>query len=545
MSRARLHRRGLIGLGVAGGAGLARAQGPERAAFRHGVASGDPLADRVVLWTRATPEGLGAVAVRWELAADERFHRILRRGQVATDAARDHTVKVDVVGLEPATTYFYRFHAGPAVSPVGRTRTLPAGPTADVVLAVASCQLHPGGLFNAYEAIANLPRVDAVVHLGDYIYEYGAEPGAYGMATGAGLGRTPDPPHEIRSLADYRRRHAQYKSDPDLQAAHAQAPFIAVWDDHETANDSWTGGAQNHQPDEGDWQARKAAALRAYYEWMPIREPAAGRPEDGPQRSFQFGDLASLIMLETRLGARDEPLAYESDLAALKAKIADPKRRLLGARQSAWLKAELSASREAGRPWQVLGNQVIMARVEGPDPTARLSADEQQAFLAQLAPAVRPQVEQMIALFRHGAPFTLDSWDGYPAERERLYRLFADAAVRPIVLSGDSHAFWVNDLRDAAGRQAAVEFGTSAISSPSPGDALPGFPLGEALAERNAEVLHCDQQAKGFILLTLTRDRAEAELHAVSTIVAKPFETRVTKRFTVPASPSNPPIVEA
>jgi alkaline phosphatase D len=265
----------LFGLGAAAPAVARAAPFSGKVAFRHGVASGDPLADRVILWTRITPKdpAAGPIAYNWKLNPVDRRAGGPKSGTGVTDASRDFTVKVDVTGLDPARAYTYEFTANGVTSPAGRTQTLPTGSVKDVVLAVASCSLYPGGYFNAYEAIARLPRVDAVLHLGDYIYEYGPE--GYGYDTGKLLNRFPDPPHDIVTLEDYRRRHACHKADAQLQAAHARAPWIVVWDDHETANDSFRDGAENHDPDkgEGDWNARKAAAIKAYYEWMPIREP--------------------------------------------------------------------------------------------------------------------------------------------------------------------------------------------------------------------------------------------------------------------------------
>jgi len=386
-----------------------------------------------------------------------------------------------------------------------------------------------------------LDRLDAVVHLGDYIYEYGAAPNDYGMNTGAPLGRSPLPPHEIVSLADYRTRHAQYKTDPDLQAAHARAAFICVWDDHEVANDTWMRGAENHQPaTEGDFAARKAAALRAYFEWMPIREARAGTMKEAINRSFHFGDLASLHMVETRLLARVEQMEFADipktadgrpDLDAFEAQRQDPSRDLLGEPQRRWLGEAMRQSKAAGRPWQILGNQVIMARVKGPNIEQMVPPAQLAQMVSGLPDDVRPQVETAIQLFRLGLPFNLDSWDGYPAGRERLYETLKQAGVEPIVLAGDSHAFWVNELYDNGGERRAVEFGTSAISSPSPGDHVGGLPLGLALQAANPEVKFCDQSAKGFVLLTLERDQAVGELRTVSTILAKPYENRTLKRY--------------
>jgi len=545
----------LFGLGGAGAAGEAMAATPRalfagRAEFLHGAASGDPLEDRVVLWTRITAEATTApIAVRWEVSTDPRFKTLVRQGDARATASRDYTVKVDVTGLKPATDYFYRFQylrsGKPFGKPVGgRTRTLPKGAVKDVVLAVVSCALYPNGYFNAYDAIAKLPRVDAVLHLGDYIYEYGAAPDDYGMASPTAKTRVPDPPRELLSLADYRRRHALYKTDPALQAAHARAPWIVVWDDHETADNSWIGGAENHQPaTEGDWVKRKTAGIKAYYEWMPIREPAAGTLPEAAWRRFQFGDVATLLMTETRLTARSHQLDYGRDLpvvdgkpdfAAFVAKLKDPDRRMMGQGQEQWLAREVDASMQAGTAWQVLGNQVVMARVVPPDLKAAMGDQAYAALLAKLPAYVAKPVEESRVLAQAGAPGNLDAWDGYPADRSRVYDIFKASQARPIVLAGDSHAFWANELWDDAGtNRVAAEFGVTSVTSPGYADYLPGAPLGEAYVAANKEVKFTDQGAKGFLLLTLEHGRATGELIAVSTILDTRYQTRVLKRFVV------------
>jgi len=533
---------GLLGAGVAGPAAAATpGADPPTRQFRWGVASGDPLARAVILWTACASPG----PLRWDVALDAEFRRVVRRGGAVATPERDNTVKVDVAGLAPATDYFYRFRKGGEVSPVGRTRTLPVGATKDVVLAVANCALYPNGYYNAYEAIAALPRVDAVLHLGDYIYEYGGA-GSYGMDSAVAAGRPHDPPHECVTLDDYRRRHAQYKTDPQLQAAHARAPWIVVWDDHETANDSWTGGAQNHQPaTEGDWNRRKAAAIKAYYEWMPIREPK-GRGF-AIYRSFDFGDVASLFMFETRLTARDKQVTLDelpeqptpAQVAAFRARIADPSRKMMSAAQEAWLASGLQASVQAGRPWQVLGNQVVMARLTTPSLRRAMGEAAYAGFTAGLSGYLASHLQQVDVAADLDLPYMLDSWDGYPADRQRLYAMIAAAKANCVVVSGDSHAFWANELYDApdAGRRAGVEFGATSVTSPGDGDYVPGAPLGKLFADRNREVLFCDQSAKGFVLLTLTREAVVGELIAVSTISQKTFETRVLKRYRATPGP--------
>jgi len=534
----RIDRRKALALLGLGAATPAVAQG-SAVSFRHGVASGDPKQDRVVLWTRITPDKPGAdIAYAWRLNPIDRRAGGAKSGSGVTGPARDYTVKVDATGLDAGRAYTFEFEAAGVKSPMGRTRTLPAGAVQDAVLAVASCSLFPNGFFHAYRAIADLPRVDAVLHLGDYIYEYGG-PESYGMDSAVAGERPHDPPHEIVSLADYRRRHAQYKSDPGLQAAHARAPWIVVWDDHETANDSFSTGAQNHTPDkEGDWTTRKAAALKAYFEWMPIREPAGGGLAEAAMRSFDFGDLASLIMVETRLTARDQQASLDGDapevdgkrdLTKLKAKLADPKRRMLGARQEAWVAGELARSVKAGHTWQVIGNEVVMARVMYPNPKAELTPEQYAAIPA----SAQRRVQRYETAHSLGLPAGLDMWDGYPADRERLYGLFAKAGARPIVLSGDSHSFWANELHDAAGKRVACEFGTTGITSPGAGELTPGINAGDLIAKANKEVVFNDQMSQGYVLLTLTRTEAKADMVAVSTIVAKDFTTKVVKSFKV------------
>ena len=545
-----INRRAALAILGLGAAAPAFAQTPTRyagvVAFKHGVASGDPLADRVILWTRITPAEAttGEIAYRWRITPTGKpnvFRRVKTlSGEGVTSAARDFTVKVDVGGLKPGTEYSYEFEANGVVSRNGWVRTLPVGETADVVLAVASCSLYPNGYFHAYSAISALSRVDAVLHLGDYIYEYGG-PGSYGMDSKVAWHRAHEPNHELVTLADYRARHAQYKSDVQLQAAHARAAWIVVWDDHETANNSFMSGAQNHTPiDEGPWNERKAAAIKAYFEWMPIREPEGGG--FAINRTFHFGDVMSLMMLETRLTARDRQLSYERDLNGMNGKpdlpafrktLADPYRRMMGEAQEAWLASELKASVASGRTWQVLGNEVVMARLTIPSPRKEMGAAAYARALAASPDAARKRVARLEEFGRLNLPYGLDMWDGYPTDRERVYAGIKAAGARAIVLSGDSHAFWVNELFDDKGARAAVEFGTTGITSPGGGDALKAFPIGDLFASANREVLFSDQAAKGFLLLTLTPTEARADLMAVSNITEPTYETRVVKTYRV------------
>jgi alkaline phosphatase D len=533
-------------LGLFGGLGAVSSVGAGAApkvavAFQHGVASGDPGANGAILWTRVTPDDAthsSPVRVSWHVA-NEAGGSPVESGHSEARPARDFTVKVEPTRLKPGQEYFFWFETADGTkSPVGRFRTLPVGKAEDIVLAVVSCQIHSGGFFNAYRSIAGRERLDAVVHLGDYIYEYGAD--GYGSDIGRKIGRNPEPAHEIVTLSDYRVRHAQYKRDMDLQTAHARAAFICVWDDHETANDSWSGGAENHQPaTEGIWKARKAASMQAYFEWMPIRDPKPGNPWEAINRSFAFGDLAILLMVETRLLARSEQAGFKGDIpdpsqvASVLATRNRPDRELLGETQRAWLETALTKSVSDGTPWQILGNQVVMARVDGPQLDKLAGAEQVKSLLAQVSPDLRAKIGATQVGYRAGVPFNLDAWDGYPAARERLYASFVKAGSHPIVLSGDSHAFWANDLANDKGQPVAVELGVSAITSPSVGDAMPTVPLGELLARTNEEVLFCDQRAKGYILLTLTPTKAHAAFIAMSTIFSREFSEKLVVAYEV------------
>lgn len=527
-------RRGVLGVLGGGfavlGGGLpsqARADSPAR--FDWGVASGDPRSDSVVLWTRAVPEDdVRSLTVGFEVAEDEDFARIVRRGAAETSAARDFTVKLDVRGLAAGRTYFYRFHAGGAVSAVGRARTLPAGGDAPVRLALASCANYVSGFYNAYREIADAGELDAVIHVGDYIYEYGQD--GYDGATGRELGRLLEPQHEIVTLDDYRARFALYRRDPDLQAAHAAAPFITIWDDHETANNSWVDGAGNHDPEtEGRWLARRDAALTAYFEWMPMRDPEAGQAAERLNRVYDFGQVGTVLVIESRLTGRDEQLSYsdmpvrdgEPDVARFEREVlGDPSRSMLGAPQEAWLAAQMRASRERGIAWQILANQTVMAQMRSPDYMRHFPEDVVTATL-QAGGYAAAWLERS----RLGLPIGLDSWDGYPAARTRLYDAARAADANLVVLSGDSHMFWANELHHPAdGERVGIEFGTTGITSPTGysyinGDKETIYAIAQrALVETNRDIRFTNVRDRGFILITARRDEIEADYVGVSTV---------------------------
>lgn len=515
------------------------------APFAHGVASGDPLADRVILWTRVTSPDGRAVDAAWTVARDAELTDVVAQGVARADPDRDWTAKVDVTELEPGTEYFYAFDALDARSPVGRTRTLPQGPTERCEIAVVSCANYPAGWFNVYRDIADRGEADFVVQLGDYFYEYG--PGEYATEWGASHGRIPDPPHETVNLRDYRTRYAQYRADADLQDAHAAAPWIAIWDDHESANNSFATGADNHQPDEGEWSARKTAAIRAFFEWMPIREPEPGRAREAIWRAFEIGDLATLIMLETRLTARsreifwdeapippdadpDDPANHEALEGFMADVVGAPEREMLGAGQLGFIAEALARSKAAGKPWQVLGNQVMMARVFAPN-----YVEELPGWLKWVVRRQYPNEYKLLQFSRFRVPLSLDQWDGFPAERERLYAAARDADAQLLTLTGDSHCFWMNRLADGQGEVRGVEIGTSSVTSPSEFNqvAAPGVNFGALTEAANDEVLHHNAYDRGYVALTLTRDAATAELRRVNTIERRNFRTEPYARWRI------------
>lgn len=515
-------------VGCATGPGASDISG---ATFSHGVASGDPDQSSVVLWTRVSGAS-GPVTGRWQLASDPHFAQVVAEGDFSTDASRDWTVKVVPDGLSAGERFYYRFNVGDIYSLPGRTRTLPSGHVERLGLAVASCSNHPFGYFNAYEAIALDQQVDLVLHLGDYIYEYG--PDGYGGESGAALNRNHQPPREIVSLADYRQRHAQYKADAQSQAMHSNHPLIAIWDDHEITNDPWMDGAENHQPEtEGDWTARKQIALQAYYEWMPIREPGAGGNRAEYWRHFGYGDLASLITLETRLTGRSEQLNYEDHLEQLQTAddvrrfyredLWDPSRELLSDAGKAFTGEALAESVQAGRSWRILGNQILMARWLAPIITDQQLADmgvEPGTTLYEYAHRFRPLGEA-------GLPLNLDAWDGYPYARETLYGMASQAGANDLlVLTGDTHAFWQNQLFNADGQAMGVEIGTSGITSPGPFSGLgpeQAAAFDQVLADASPDVLWTSGQTNGYVRLVLTHEAATVDYMGVSSVVSRDY----------------------
>ncbi|MFE3855405.1 alkaline phosphatase D family protein [Streptomyces griseorubiginosus] len=477
----------------------------EAPAFLHGVASGDPLPDGILLWTRVTPteeatpgSGLGPdVEVAWTVAKDKAFTTVVAKGSVTATAASDHTVKADVRGLAPATDYWFRFSAGGTDSPAARTRTAPAADAAvtNLRFGVVSCANWEAGWFSSYRHLAARGDLDAWLHLGDYIYEYGT--GEYG--TRDTVVRQHAPTHEILTLADYRIRHGKYKTDPDLQALHAVAPVVAIWDDHEFANDAWSGGAENHtEGTEGAWSARQAAAKQAYFEWMPVRTATAGTT----YRRLRFGKLADLSLLDLR-SFRSQQVGVGSG------SVDDPNRTITGRAQLDWLKAGLKSS---DTTWRLVGNSVMIS----PFAIGSLTAD-----------LLRPLAE-LLGLPKEGLGLNPDQWDGYTDDRRELLAHLRSNAIRNTVfLTGDIHMAWANDVPVDAGTyplsaSAATEFVVTSVSSDNLDDILK-VPEGTVTALAapviqlaNRHVHWVDTDRHGYGVLDITAERAQMDYYVLS-----------------------------
>ncbi|KUN39264.1 alkaline phosphatase [Streptomyces longwoodensis] len=477
----------------------------EAPAFLHGVASGDPLPDGILLWTRVTPtaaatpgSGTGPdLEVEWVIALDKSLTTVVAKGSVTATAASDHTVKADVRGLQPATDYWFRFSAGGTDSPVARTRTAPAVDAAvpGLRFGVVSCANWEAGHFSAYRHLAARSDLDAWLHLGDYIYEYGT--GQYG--TRDTVVRPHAPAHEILTLADYRTRHGRYKTDPDLQALHHKAPVVAIWDDHEFANDAWSGGAENHtEGAEGTWTARQAAARQAYFEWMPVRPAIAGTT----YRRLRFGKLADLSLLDLRSFRSQQVKTGNGG-------VDDPDRTLTGRAQLDWLKAGLQSS---DTTWRLVGNSVMIS----PFAIGSLTAD----LLKPLA--------ELLGLPKEGLALNTDQWDGYTDDRrELLAHLRAHAIRNTVFLTGDIHMAWANDVPVDAGTyplsaSAATEFVVTSVTSDNLDD-LVKVPEGTVSAvaaplirAANRHVHWVDTDRHGYGVLDITAARAQMDYYVLS-----------------------------
>ena len=505
--------------------------------FEYGVASGDPTQTQVIIWTRVTTAA-SYVDVTWQVSRSEDFSTVEQSGTFTTDTSRDFTVKVDVQNLNPSTQYYYRFMVGETTSIVGMTQTLPEGSVDKASMAVVSCANYPAGYFNVYKEILKQHQTesfDVVLHLGDYIYEYGA--GGYASEDAARLGREPSKGTECITLDDYRKRYAQYRQDQDLQALHAALPMIAVWDDHELANDAWKNGAENHQNNEGSFVDRRAAAAAAWTEWLPVRENTFSNMLI--YRQFSFGDLINLMMLDTRLVGRDQPLDYFSlnaptmdAIGGLVAQSRSADRELLGTEQLAWL---MNAFNSQDAKWNVLGQQVLMSRMELPSSVMLamfqlFNATDEQKMDALLA--VNSAISNYLADPSSDTiklPYNLDAWDGYYVERERVYEIAKASEGHFVCLAGDTHNAWTSELKDVSNNPVGVEFATSSVSSPGLEEYLALEPVAIAQMEYTlphlvSELQWADIKQRGFMRVTFTPEKAQSTWYMLSSVKDKNYQ---------------------
>ena len=477
--------------------------------FNHGVASGDPLSDRVILWTRVTPQQAGPVRVILEVSKNKSFSSIVFSQKLQTSSLSDYTIKYDFLAKKYCDSdkgFFYRFRAGNAISEIGKSKTFSEN-TISAKIGIFSCSNFPAGYFNAYQAAAEKDGLDLWLHLGDYLYEYPM--GGYATDKAKKLGRVPEPLHEMISLSDYRLRHAQYKQDQGSKALHKHAPLIAVWDDHEFSNDAWKRGAENHSEDgsEGDFYARRSAAIKAYYEWMPIREQQNKRRIF---REFKIGKLIHLIMLDTRQFGRDkqiQPKNYLTKSGFNQAKfyndLNSANRELLGAEQLDWIESKIINSDAV---WTIFGQQVLMAKLKFPDISKMLKSKEIPGFL-----------KPYLKFLGLGIPSNLDAWDGYPAERNRLYKTMSNAKKRFISLAGDTHNSWVSELKDKTGNKVGIELGTPSVTSPGITDILnlDEKKFVDSIVRINNELQWMNPSNRGYLSLNCRKDKIIASFNFI------------------------------
>lgn len=539
-------------------------------AFNHGVASGDSLADKIIIWTRATTTA-PSITLNYEVATDEAFRDIVHNGSVTTDASKDYTLKIDVQNLNAATQYYYRFTYNNIVSDIGSMKTLPEGTVDRVKMAVFSCANYTNGHFNAYMEASRIADLDVALHLGDYIYEYGmyenddfeAKIPAYATSNAAAINRElpQNDNTELFKLDDYRRRYALYRTDAGLQALHKAVPMIVVWDDHEIANDTYKDGAQNHQVDEGNFEQRVDAALQAYFEWLPIR-PIDNKKEI--YRSFEFGDLLSLNMLETRIFSRDKQLDYGDYFTAngsfLKdefiSAVTNPQRTMLGTSQLQWLQAEMANSNAT---WQVLGQQVLMGRMNLPaeiltgiSQLEHADAVTKKVLLGQINTSLSELVTLKMTLLQGGSitaqeqarldttlAYNLDAWDGYYVERETILGTAKAYNKNLIVLAGDTHNSWASDLKDMAGDAIGVEFATTSVSSPGMEEYLALSTQNQAAQLEGALSLLVDDlkytnlNDRGFMEIIFTKEKVLSNWHYISSNDSKEYTKNSSRAKTI------------
>ncbi len=549
--------------------GCANIWNPTDVDFKHGVASGDPLTDKLIIWTRLTPQKeLNILRLGYEVSKDSNFTTLTHSGEITTKKDQDYTVKIDLQNLEENTVYYYRFKSNDKISIVGKTKTISSNPS-QVKMAVFSCANYTNGYFNSYMEASKIEDLDVVVHLGDYIYEYGMFESdgitpAYATQNASTIGRVLPSSNdtECLTLEDYRNRYALYHTDEGSVALHKSVPFITVWDDHEVANDTYKDGAENHNDTEGDFEDRKLAALQAYFEWLPIR-PFDKNDNETIYRNFEFGDLVSLYMLDTRVIGRDKQLSYINyydnlgnfDSASFSADLTNDTRTMLGSEQLTWLQTKLVSS---NTKWQVLGQQVLMGKMFLPAELlvlisqldAALNAEQKVAVLTQLNATITELVTLKLTdptnvRLTTLLPYNLDAWDGYFYEREVILGTAAAYGKNLVVLSGDTHNSWANNLKDNSGNNVGVEFATTSISSPGFEQSV-GLPTMQASMQFEYaittlidDLLYANFNQRGFMEVTFTNDEVNTTWHYLNNTDSTTYTMDTTRQMSLKSTAGN------
>ncbi|WP_299881489.1 alkaline phosphatase [uncultured Cocleimonas sp.] len=546
---------GLINLGLSDEKKLGNGQ------FLHGVASGDPLQDKVIIWTRLSPEKVTpSIGIIYEVSHKNDFSTLIHTGIVYAERENDFTVKVDLNKLEPGTRYYYRFRSANNVSTIGNTITLPSH-TKKMTFAVFSCSNFTSGYFNVYRDVCKLKnKIDLIIHLGDYIYEYGMydESGkpAYGTKNSVKSGRQlpDDNDKALKSLNDYRRRYSLYRSDPDLQELHKNFPVISIWDDHEILNNVYALGVYDNDMTSNEYEKQKKSAIKAYYEWLPIRPPY-GSESEKIYRSFHFGDLLSLYMLDTRLLSRSAQFDYSDyikdqyfDEITFKKDISSSKRSLLGQDQLEWLESELSNSNTR---WQFIAQQVKVTnsnvpleiikaankyfKSEDKEEKAKLKKQITDSYYetsrikarmtlndATLTDDEKNRLSKML-------PYNLDAWDGYPSERENLYKILKSVNKPNVILSGDTHFSWASKFVNKLNQVLGIELGTTSVTSPGLEE---DYDIDDPKLLRQLEdsvnvfdknSLYSNFTDRGYLIVEVEEDEVKAHWRYISNILSREY----------------------
>lgn len=546
--------------------------------FLHGVASGDPLEDSVIIWTRLSPKDeVKTLNLSYEVSKLEDFSILEHNGDITTNKDRDYTVKVDLQGLDNGTVYYYRFKSNEKISMVGKTKTI-SKKTTNVKMAVFSCSNYPNGYFNAYMEASKINDLDVVLHLGDYIYEYGMynDDGitpAYGTKNAKEINRElpSDNNTELLTLNDYRKRYALYHTDKGSLALHKNVPFITVWDDHEIANDTYKDGAENHNDNEGEFEDRKLAALQAYFEWLPIR-PFKTDDTQIIYRSFDFGDLVSLHMLDTRVLARNKQLNYSNyyntngdfDASTFTSDVSSSSRTMLGSEQLSWLKNKIS---ESSASWQVLGQQVLMGKMLLPayiltsisKLEGELTTSEKDLVLTDLNNKMIELISIKTRILQGDTsvtglekakletviPYNLDAWDGYFYEREVIYETVKALNKNLVVLSGDTHNSWANNLKNNDSENIGVEFAVTSVSSPGMEEYASLSTIDKAKDFENSltflidDLVYTNLNQRGFMIVEFNKEEVNTTWNYLNNYDKTEYSMDITRKKSLKNSLSN------